>query len=359
MIDFALDDELTLIRQTAREFAEAELRPRERESEQARAIPESVRRRFEETGLERVELPESLGGAGLGALARVLIVEELAAADAGAALALDRLGPAFYPLVEFGGDPALERFARPVLEHADARAVLVWDGVPRLRTDGGRASGTLPWVPSDRVDLLVVLEKERAYTVTEGVHCQTLRGAGLRAAGASELRLENAPIGESWVNTPRAGRALARARLYVAALLVGVMRASTDYSRAYALEREAFGRPIAHHQALAFLITDMVSAVEGTRLLLWDAAWRLDRGDEAAEACASAFLEAAEQAMFVTPNGVQILGGHGFMQDHPVEKYMREARALSLLCGGADLARDDAGREVADQRGSVPLTAPA
>lgn len=158
------------------------------------------------------------------------------------------------------------------------------------------------------------------------------------------------------MNTPQAQRALAHARLYATALLVGVTRASAEYSRAYAMEREAFGRPIAHHQALAFLIVDMASAVEGARLLLWEAAWRLDRGEPATEACASAFLEASEQAMFVTPNGLQILGGHGFMQDYPVEKYMREARILSLLFGGVDLARDDAGRDVVSHDGAVPLT---
>jgi alkylation response protein AidB-like acyl-CoA dehydrogenase len=356
MIDFALPDELLLIQQTAREFAEAELRPRDRQFEKERGVSDDVRRRFDEIGLARVELPERLGGAGLGALARALILEELAAADAGAALALDPLGPALYPLREFGGEKALDRFAVPVLEQPGARAMLCWDAVPRIRETRGRASGTLPWVPADRVDLLVILEKERAYTLTEGIRCEPLRGAGLRAAGASELHLEDAPIGASWVNTPHAQRTLAHTRLYATALLVGVTRASAEYSRAYAIEREAFGRPIAHHQALAFLIADMASAVEGARLLLWEAAWRLDHGEPAAEACASAFLEASEQAMFVTPNGLQILGGHGFMQDYPVEKYMREARTLSLLFGGVDLARDDAGRDVVRHDGAVPLT---
>jgi acyl-CoA dehydrogenase len=104
-------------------------------------------------------------------------------------------------------------------------------------------------------------------------------------------------------------------------------RKRPKYSRQYALARRAFGRPIAHHQALAFLIADMASAVEMARALAWEAAWRLDAGHDAREPCASAFLEASEQAMFVTPNGVQILGGHGFMQDYPVEKLMREAGA--------------------------------
>jgi alkylation response protein AidB-like acyl-CoA dehydrogenase len=143
-----------------------------------------------------------------------------------------------------------------------------------------------------------------------------------------------------------ARRALARARLWAAALTVGALRAAAEFSRAYAQERVAFGRPIAHHQALAFLIADMASAVEGSRLLVQAAAAQLDAGREACLACATAFLEAAEQAVFVGPNAVQILGGHGFMQDYPVEKWMRELRALGLLFGGPDAAREDAGRAV-------------
>ena len=103
----------------------------------------------------------------------------------------------------------------------------------------------------------------------------------------------------------------------------------------------------------------MATAVDTARLLLWDAAWRLDSGEEAREACASAYVEAVEQAMFVTPNAVQILGGHGFMQDYPVEKFMREARALGLLWGGVDIAREAAGNELALCEGAVALSVEA
>jgi alkylation response protein AidB-like acyl-CoA dehydrogenase len=355
MLDFELPSELALLQETARAFANERLRPRERAAETARAVDDVVARLHREIGLAAVELPESLGGAGLGALAAALVREELAAGDAGAALALDPLGGALYALRELGGEDALQRFAKPLLETPGARALLVFDGVPRIHTDEGSAEGMLPWVPSDRVDLLVVLERERVYVLREGLRCEPVRGAGLRAAGASSVRIEAAPLLAEWVSTPAARRALARARLEVAALLVGVMRQAADFSRSYARERIAFGRPIAHHQALAFLIADMASAVECARLLLWEAAWRLDRGFGADEACASALVECIEASMFVTPNALQLLGGHGFMQDHPVEKYMRDARALGLLLGGMDAAREDAGRDLLRVRGAVTL----
>jgi alkylation response protein AidB-like acyl-CoA dehydrogenase len=286
------------------------------------------------------------------------VLEELGAADAGAALALDRLGPALHPLLELGGAEALGDLGRPLLDAVGHRAVLVWNGAGARghleRRDGG-VHGHVPWVPADRVDLLVALDESGAFAVCDGIATTRLRGAGLRAAGASELRLEGAALRGEWSDTAAARRALARARLHAAALLVGVMRESAEFSRRYALDRVAFGRPIAHHQALAFLIADMATAVDGARMLLWDAAWRLDRGEDAAEPCATAFVEAAEQAVFVTPNGVQILGGHGFMQDYPLEKFMREARALGLLWGGIDAAREDAGRELAAEEGPVAL----
>ena len=359
MIDFELGDELELVRTTARDFAADHLRPSVREQESARAPSAEARAAFSEIGFATLEWPESLGGSGLGALARCLVLEELAAGDPGAALALDPLGLALYPLIELGGEAALREFGVPLLDDDAARAVLAWTGRGsrvRLEREGHSISGRIPWVPADRVDLLVLLDEAGAVVVKDGIQATPLRGSGLRAAGASELDLAGTAVCAEWKNSEAAMRALARARLGVASMLVGVMSESAEYSRAYALDRVAFGRPIAHHQALAFLIADMATAVDGARLLGWEAAWCVDSGLEARESCATAFIEAVEAALFVTPNGVQILGGHGFMQDHPVEKYMREARTLSLMLGGVDPAREEAGREVIACDDPVALT---
>ncbi len=362
MIDFDLGDELELVRATARDFAADQLRPALREHESQRAVSEAARKAFAEIGFATLEWPEALGGSGLGALARCLVLEELAAGDPGAALALDPLGPAVYPLLELGGGEALELLGRPLVDGTGRRAVLVWNGSGarcRLERDSDRVTGSVPWVPADAVDLLVVLDEQGAFVIEDGIESSPLRGSGLRAAGASELCLDAAAIVAEWRDAAGAQRALARARLYASALMLGIMRESAEFSRQYAQDRVAFGRPIAHHQALAFLIVDMAMAVDAVRVLLWDAAWRLDRGDDSFEACATAFVEAAEQGVFVTPNGVQILGGHGFMQDYPVEKFMREARALGLLWGGVDAAREDAGCELAAVEGRVSLSAEA
>lgn len=356
MFDFQLDPELELLVETARSFAREELLPRLREAESARELDPGVRASFTEVGFAGLELPEASGGAGLGSLARVLVNEELAAGDAGAAVALDPLGAALYPLLELGGPAAIEELALPLLAREGARAVLVAAADAELEVGSDSVSGTVPWVPADRVDLMVVLDPECALVLRSGIETEALRGAGLRAAGASALRLHNAPIVARFEGREQAGRALARARLYVASLLLGVLRQACEFSSDYALERVAFGRPIAHHQALAFLIVDMRAAVDGARLLLHEAASQMDRGLASPVLAASAFIEAVDASCFVGPNGVQILGGHGFMQDYPVEKYMRESRALGLVLGGIDAAREEAGRALCDSVDPVALS---
>jgi len=334
---FDLDpgDELALLAETARKLAEEELRPRLREAEAARSVAEPVRAAFAEVGLAGLELPAERDGAGLGALARAIVNEELAAADAGAALALDPFGPALYGVLEIGDGALLSEFLA-ALAAPGARAA--WIDGPEVRVAGNRMDADVAWLPAARADVVVALAGDELLFVREGITAHALPGAGLRAAGACGLRLESAPIAARASSAAGAARARARARLYAASLLLGVLRDACDFSRGYALQRHAFGRPIAHHQALAFLIADLAIAVDAARLAVWRAAAALDRGETAEWEAATALAEAAEQALFVGPSAVQILGGHGFMKDHPVEKWMRDIRTLASLGGGREAA---------------------
>lgn len=358
MFDLDPGDELALLTETAGKLAREWLRPRLREAEAARDVADDVRAACAEIGLADLEIPETVGGVGLGARARALVNEELAAADPGAALALDPVGAALYPVLELGDRAALERL-RERLAPARARAVLVWDVPTRVRVENGRARGEVPWVPADRADVVVVLDGDRAWTIERGIETTPVPGAGLRAAGAAHLRLRDAPATPLGADARGAARVRARVRLHAASLLLGAMRDACEYSRAYALERRAFGRPIAHHQALAFLITDMQMALDGARLLVHEAAWRVDRGLACGAAAAAAFAQCVEASRLVGPSGVQILGGHGFMADHPVEKAMRETRALGLLAAGFDAAVEEAGRALCDAGPPVALGEPA
>lgn len=350
MFDLEPGDDLTLLQDNVRRFATDVLAQRYREFEDAHGVPAEVCRRFAELGLAGLEWPERLGGAALGAVAKTLVLEELGAGDPGAALALDGLGAAFYPLLELGGAAAIERYLGPLLGNPVARATLVWDdgpgGIARpdrngLQRSGDAYSGLVQWAPAESAELVVILDRAGASVVTSGFHFDKVKGSGLRAAGAAQITFDNAPIAARWDDQAAAARALARWRIYTSALLIGVLRVAADTSRQYATERIAFGKPIAHHQAIAFLIADMLSAVDGPRLLVQDAAWRADADLPFVDAAAAAFVETAEAAMFVTPNALQIFGGQGFMQDLPLEKFMREARTLGLMAGGVDVARDD------------------
>lgn len=354
MFDLDAGDELDLVVATARKLAETELAPHLRESEAARAVTAELRAAWDEVGLASLEVPESSDGAGLGCLARVLVNEELAAGDVGAALALDPYGPALTALLEVGGDPAVAELVRAI-GSGSKRALLLAPGDASLEFGGERVTIEAPWVAADRVGAVVILNGDEVLLVTDALEFEPLRGAGLRAAGASRLRASAAPIAGRWTSAEGATRALARARLYYASLLIGVMRAACEFSAAYAQEREAFGKPIGHHQALAFLITDMRMALDAARLVVHEAAWRVDRGLPCAAEAASAWAECIEASRTIGPNGVQVLGGHGFMADYPVEKHMREARALGLCLGGFDAAIEEAGRLLIETESPLDL----
>ena len=319
MFTLALSDEERLIQDTARRFARDRLLPGLRAHERARGVPRELVGEFGALGLT--------AGEDLGAFARVLVLEELAAVDPGAALALDAGGLA-QPLLDAAG-----------LGAALGRGVVIEDVEGRFHArDGRRLAGEHPWVPADEIAVAVVLHPERALIVREGWRLTPIAACGLEAAGASRLVLDDAPIAAT-LEDPRAlARARAGIRTAVGALLVGAARGTHEYAMRYATERTAFGRPIAHHQALAFLIADLATAVDIARLAVWRAAAALDRGESAEWEGASALAEAAEQALFVGPNAVQILGGHGFMKDHPVEKSMRDIRTLAQMAGGRDEA---------------------
>ena len=346
-VSFALRDDDQMIVDTLTAFADEQLRPRLRAAETARSLAQDVTQTFAEMGFEALDLPNAAGGAGLGMLTRVLVNRCLAQADAGAALALDRIGPAAYVLEAFGGVEAVTRHVAPILDDPAARLALVIEDVDRHAAAGDMVVGSLAWLPATRADVVVGRGPTSAWVLQGPAAVEPVPGSGLLAAGASRLRFEGC-VQNGWTDRQAARTALAKTRVYHAALILGVLYDATEFSRRYAMDRVAFGQPVAHHQGMAFLIVELFVAVEQCRLLVEDAARRLEAGEEAAQRAAAAFVEAVEASRFVGPNGVQILGGHGFMRDFPMEKAMRDCRALGLLAGGVERAQDDAGEDVGE-----------
>jgi acyl-CoA dehydrogenase len=344
-MNFSSSETDDMLSETIRRFAAEELRPKLREFEVARSVGRDMQERFEALGLTAIDLPEDFGGAGLGLSSRVRANRLLAEADAGAALALDRFGPAVYVIEAFGGRDLVKKYRDLVDARPEARIALVVDADAGVSAERP-VRGEVAWIASASADVLVGLGRDGAWVLESGFEIEPVRGAALHAAGAGRVRYEGKPA-HAWRDPTSATKAWAKIRVYHAALIWGVLADAAGFSRRYALERVAFGKPIAHHQALAFLIVDMYIAVERVGLLIEHAAQLIDAGEDAALHAASAFVDAVDASRFVGPNAVQILGGHGFMRDFPVEKAMRDSRALGLLAGGPGAAQDEAGANLA------------
>lgn len=328
MIDFSLTEEEQLAQRAARDFAERRLRPALRKHE-AEGVPPALAEEFRALSIGSADVPVELGGAGLGPLAQALVLEELGAADVASAIALDGLGPARYPMLTLG-----EGGKRSAV--LDERAALVVEGDgPLSLGEDGTLHGSVPWsLGADPSAIVVLLSSAACVVDAASVAGERVHPIALQAAGAAALRFDRVRPREVLRGDPSAARA--GIALYQSALLVGLSRAAYEYTARYGRERVTFGRPLVQHQALAFLIVEMAMAVDAARLATWRAAWEIGRKSrEAPAAAAMAREEASECALMATDRAVQLLGGHGYLKDHPVEKWMREARALTLAWGAS------------------------
>jgi alkylation response protein AidB-like acyl-CoA dehydrogenase len=360
MISFELDEDALAIQETVRKFAEDELREGMREAERAGGVSDQVLARYRELGLSTLELPEAHGGLGLGMITKVIVEEELARGDAGAAAAIDRGGAAAYALLELGTEGQKQAFLKENLSGTAAfwepgqsqsfeelETTVVEEG-ETLRVSGRKClvpnAGLVDWyVLFGTVDGGSGWDGLRALWVPKDAPGLTLgepdEKVGLWALRTSDLTLDGARVPRENVLSGAASlregaeRFLNRISLVNAARAVGISQAAYECALNYAQERHTFGQPIAHHQSIAFMLADMSILVDSARVLLWQAAVKVDKGENARKECAQALVQANTVASKITIDAVQVLGGAGFIRDFPVEKWMRDARALSLLCG--------------------------
>lgn len=287
--------------------------------------------------LRELDVSAELGGVGAGCLAKVVLLETLAAGDAGGLAAADQPGIAAGALAAYPDRDLARRIASACLAGEAQAALVVVD-----RT--GPTSPGVAWAPSwpplrwvfvNEGDALRLLEVTGALEPTRALAFHASGGVSTSLAGARLLR--------DWILVPGSGVALrGRARLWCAAVAVGVAQAAFDATIAYATDRIVFGKPVAHHQGNAFELAVAATNLHGARLALRDAATSFDHG--AADAgfwATQAWLGAVDVAVTATDLGIQLLGGHGFLVDHLAEKRFREARMLALLAGGRDVAEAD------------------
>jgi acyl-CoA dehydrogenase len=361
MIDFEPSDEPALIIETVRQFAQNEIRPHTREADEAGAPAPSILAAAHELGLVANALPENHGGGGeRSALAGVLIAEELGWGDMAIALAILSPGLLGFPVGEFGSEslqkdvlPSLlgDTFTPGSLAIVEPRFDFdVYHPQTTAKADGDEyvldgVKCQVPWLDGGRQVLVVATESHGS-----GASLGTSLGAyvvGREAAGVStepELKmglcgLPTVELTLSGVRVPEAARLDAddaairhlidRGRLALAATAIGAARAAFETSRDYAKERETFGQPIATRQAIAFKLADMAIEIDGARLLVWEAAATMDRGEDASRLVRLAYDQTTRITLQVADGAVQVFGGHGYIRDYLPELHLRNLAGLA------------------------------
>lgn len=345
MSDFALAPEIEELRDAAARFAERELAPAARRSEAAGRWPDAVLRVLDEFSLGSLDLPEPLGGAGLGALAKVVTLEALARGDAGGLPAADQPGMAVGALLACPDRAAAAEVATACASREAGCALVVVE--PEV---GARPS--LEWAPSwPALRWVWTIEGDALTLLAADGRLEDCGALAFHASGGGCLDLGGARVLGRWV-LPGAGALVrGRARLWTAAIALGVAQAALDATVAYTTERVVFGKPVLYHQGNAFELSVAATNLHAGRLFVQDAARRFDAEDPAAGYWATqASLTALDAAAVVTNLGIQLLGGHGFLVDHPAEKRFREVGMLRLLVGGRAAAEAD----VADRALDLP-----
>ncbi len=207
------------------------------------------------------------------------------------------------------------------------------DGVKSMVPRGADAELFVVGARLDGANVLVIVESG-----SEGLSVEAEPAMGVRAASMVTLSLEGVRVPASNVLGGLGGSTYAEclrlSRLAWCALSVGVAQAVLDYVTPYVKEREAFGEPIAHRQSVAFMVADMAIELQAMRLLTWKAAARAAAGEDVARDVALARRLCADKGMQIGLDGVQLLGGHGFVKEHPVERWYRDLRAISIMEGG-------------------------
>jgi len=307
-----------------------------------------------ELGLVANALPEAFGGGGeRSAIAGALIAEELAYGDLAIALAILSPGLLALPVADFGTDAQrkelLPRFATSSFRPGALALTEPHFGSdpfrPRTtaRREGGEyvldgAKCQVPWLDGDDMLLVSATEAGAAQLflvprAATGLSAERERNMGLLALPTAELRFAGVRLPASARLGGEAGadlRALlARGRVALAATGVGLARAAFEVARDYAKERQTFGAPIATRQAIAFKLSDMAIEIDGARLLVWEAAWRLDRGESALREATLAYEQVKRIALEVADGAVQVFGGHGYTREYLPELHLRNARGYA------------------------------
>jgi butyryl-CoA dehydrogenase len=388
-VDLSLTDEQKLIAETAREFADGEIAPRARESDRAARFDRELAARLGEMGYLGAPVAEVYGGRGLDYLSYGLIVEQVGRADSSSRTVVSVQTSLVCGSIERWGTEEQKREWLPRLCSGDALGCFALtepdtgSDAAALRTraeriDGGwRISGQKMWISLGGVaDVALVFaqtDPERGHrglacflvpTASEGYSPQEIHGKlGLRASDTAAISLdgvevsEGAMLGEVGDGFKVAMSALDSGRYSVAAGCVGICEGCVDASVSYSTERQQFGVPIARFQLVQELIADMVVRRDAARMLVRRAGALKDAGDPSTVETSVAKLYATEAAVQSANDAIQVHGGSGYVDDHPVERYLRDARVTTLYEGTSQIQKLIIGRDATGINAFLPYEA--
>src|SRR5215207_3364733 len=376
MVDFTLTDEQIALREMAHDFAEKEIRPVAWEYDKDGTWPQAILEKAWELGLMNAHVEERYGGPGVSYLEGAIIEEELCWGCSGFGTSIGANGLATAPLA-LGGSEALKEkyfgmlteapiFASFCLTEPDAGSDVsgmrttavrkgdkwVINGSKCFIANGGYASFFTVYAKTDkdkghRGISCFIVPKDETVTVDKKEDKMGQRASNTATITFNETEVPASHlIGEENKGFKLAMMTLDRTRPGVAAMATGIARAAFEFATNYSKERVQFGVPIAMHQAIQFMIADMATKVEASRLLTWHSAVLLDRGLRNTLASSHAKRFAADSAMEVAVDAVQVFGGYGFMKEYPVEKLMRDAKIMQLYEGTSQIQRLVIAREI-------------
>lgn len=359
--DLTPDEDQQLILDTVNEFAEEVLRPAALDADEAATYPPELIGKAAELGITAVSIPENFDGIAeqRSSVTNVLVAEALAYGDMGLALPILAPGGVAAALTHWGsadqqgtylGEFAGENVPQACVAIAEPQPLFDPTNLKTTATrtpSGYRLDGVKSLVPAaTEAELFIVGAqlngKPALFLVessSEGVSVKADPSMGLRAAALGQLELNgvrvplSARLGEEEATDEDFSEALALSRLGWAALAVGTSHAVLDYVVPYVKEREAFGEPIANRQAVAFMCANIAIELDGLRLITWRGASRADAGLSFAREAALAKRLGTDKGMQIGLDGVQLLGGHGYIKEHPVERWYRDLRAIGVAEG--------------------------
>ncbi|MBW8012371.1 MAG: acyl-CoA dehydrogenase [Chloroflexi bacterium] len=381
-MNFELTEEQGELQTLAHNFAENEIRSIAPEYDELEEVPWDVINKAAQTGLTTYFIPEKYGGGGYSdVLDYCIVAEEISWGCAGIYSILGGLGLCATPIILAGNEDQkiefLTRFCNPTEPVLGAFALTepsagsdsasiatearldgnhyIINGSKSFITNGGIAGIYIVFATVDisrgaKGITAFIVEKDTPGLVSG----KKEKKMGIRASHTATVAFEDMRVpvknrlGEEGEGFKIAMQTFEHTRTHVAISAVGLARAAYEYALSYAKERIQFGKPIIHHQAVAFMLADMATQIEAARLLCWQAAFLADQGKPCTKEASMAKVFSADVAMKVTTDAVQILGGYGYSRDYPVEKWMRDAKIMQIYEGTAQIQRLIISRQLHD-----------